>query len=130
MDEESWQAKQTLLRRQTSVKKETAAFMEYAAFLHRHADALPSRHLLRYRRGNRAAAASQPVSSQTVEFAPRPLSAARRLCGVSRRHKRIETSCKSLTEIDCQLLEGDKLLTVEGSQKLYCGLLAEFTYLA
>jgi hypothetical protein len=30
VDEESWQAKQTLLRRQTNVKKETASFLDYA----------------------------------------------------------------------------------------------------
>ncbi len=30
VDEDSWQAKQMLLRRQTSLKKETAAFVEYA----------------------------------------------------------------------------------------------------
>jgi len=54
VDEKSWHLKQALLRRQKNVRKENQAVPRVRPpGLRGYPDALPARHLLRHRRGNR-----------------------------------------------------------------------------
>ena len=62
VDDDSWQAKQNLLRKNfhvTQRKQGTSGLC--ASVLYRYADALSARHLLRHRCGNRTTAVAQPV---------------------------------------------------------------------
>ena len=61
VDEPSWRLKQALRRTKAAARRQGVSRIR-AAILHRHADAVPARHLLRHRRRHRSAPVAQPVS--------------------------------------------------------------------
>ena len=98
VDDESWQAKQTLLRHQSNVKRDSAALRRLRpSILHRYSDALFAWHLLRHRCRDRPAPVAQPLSAQALARIERALSATFRLFGLPGRwgERQIRQSLKN-----------------------------------
>ena len=83
VDEPSWRMKQGLRRTKGTLARRQGVSRLRAAVLHRHADAVSARHLLRYRRRHGAAAIAQPLFAPPAAGAGRAFPASRGIRGFS-----------------------------------------------